>query len=257
MTEQDYSDALLPEGRAVLGVPLLPLCIGHAVLLHRLRSPVVSSLSLHPMRGEGRGEGTFPQLGDLLLALEICRREPMQLPSRTRMKWLGLRCLRLTELGRLRLENAFLQGVLDFREYWRAALAQWPEIIHNPDAKDLGVPTLAALHAGLLTRFGMSDAEAMQTPISKAVHLLCVDSALKGDLKLKTAEHTAMAAAHADLTARLAAGEQLEDLMAEATARATATPEGARVNNPPSTAQLAALALSKARVTTPQLSTDR
>jgi hypothetical protein len=221
MTPAAYSDAMFPEGRTVFGVPLLPLCIGHALLLHRLRSPLIGAPSIARQPApEAEQCSALPGLGDLLLAVEICRRPGAQLPSRARMKWLGLQQLRFTELQKLRLEGRHLDGIRDFREYWNAAHGTFPEIIRNPQARDTGVPLLASLQIVLMGRLGFTPADALRTPVSAALWLVAGDSALRGDLKLKTDEDASVFDAHAQLQRRLAAGEKIEDLMAEARAKA-------------------------------------
>lgn len=197
MNLADYSDAWLPEGRTVFGVPLLPLCIGHALLLHRLRSPLVPSLSAG---GEGWGEVALPGLGDLLLALEICRRPALHLPSRARLKWLGLGQLRFTQRQKLRLEGRYLDGLRDFRGYWHDAFARmpatWDDDKDKPRAS--GVPQLVGLKVRCMSWLGASEAQALATPISRALWDVCAHSALEGNLKLHTAEEEeALAASRA------------------------------------------------------------
>lgn len=201
MTISDYSDALLPEGREVFGVRLLPLCIGHALLLHRVRSPLVcgraelrSASSDHPSRAQ-RGP-TLPGLGDLLLALEICRQPGVQIPSRARMRWLGVRQIRFTSAQKLRLEGEFLDACLAFRAHWRDAFSRMPGIWQDDkEDADRGVPGLVGLKLGLMARLGVSEPQALATPIARAVYDLCAHAATEGHLKLYTAEEEEMMAA--------------------------------------------------------------
>lgn len=164
----------------VFGVPLLPLCLGHALLLHRLGSPLITAAAT-------------PALADLLLAVEICRRPPPALPSRLRLRWLAAGQVRLTALGRARAEGRFLEGVAEFREYWADAHSRVPDYWPDPDVRDSGVPMLAALVDGLLG-LGLDDAAALRCPVSRAVYLLAAHAARAGHLKLRTAEEAALIA---------------------------------------------------------------
>lgn len=196
MTPTAYSDAMFPEGRTVFGVPLLPLCIGQALLLHRLRSPLVCSGGLRPPAATDGGHRPplqLPGLGDLLLALEICRKPGAQLPSRARMKWLGLQQLRFTELQKLRLEGRYLDGIRDFREYWHDAFTHWPGVWAPKDApRDSGVPLLAGLKCRLMAWLHVSEEQALATPIARARWDIAAHAAMEGNLQLRTAEEEAL-----------------------------------------------------------------
>lgn len=182
MTLPEYAAACFPAGRRVLGVRLQPLCLGHALVLHRLGSPLA---------GDAAG---VPQPADLHLAVEVCARPVPYLPSPWRLRWRAARSVGFTGLGRAREESRFLDGVADFRAYWREAHAHVPEYWPDADARDSGVPMLAALVDGLL-RLGYPEALALNTPVSKAVYLLAVHAARNGTLRLMTAEEQQLIAA--------------------------------------------------------------
>lgn len=187
MTLTSYSDAMHPEGREVFGVRLPPLCIGHALILHRLRSPLVC-----------REEGTrLPGAGDLLLALELCRHTPPRLPSLARLKRLGLCQLRFTARQKLRLEARHLDGIRDFRAWWNDAFTR-PGVWRGDDdgePRDSGVPELVALKLRLMAWLHCSEAEALATPVARALWDLSAYSALEGKVRLHTAEEEALLAA--------------------------------------------------------------
>lgn len=246
----DYSDALLPEGREVFGVRLLPLCIGHALLLHRVRSPLVVGRacpqravdsSEHPSGALGQTRPTMPGLGDLLLALEICRLPGVRLPSRARMKWLGVRQIRFTRAQKLRLDGEFLDACLAFRAHWRDAFSRVPGMWQDEkEDVDSGVPGLVGLKLGLMARFGVSEGEALATPIPRALYDLCAHAALEGKLKLYTAQEEEMMAA---VRARKLRGGELRVESPEAPPPPALNPDPT-----PAPASLAAAALRAATV---------
>lgn len=161
------SNFQLPAPRTVFGVPLVPLRVGHALLLHRVRCRMVFGGFQTPAEREGK----FPTMRSLLLAVEVCRRVEIRLPWQLRLTWLELCQFRFTELQRLRLEGRFLDGVGEFRAYWRESFHHLPNIWHNDAEERESVGRrLAALKARLIEEMSMSDTEALHTPVARALH---------------------------------------------------------------------------------------
>jgi len=73
----DYLSAQLPATRFIAGVAVQPFCLGHALLLQRLRSPFMDSAAV-------------PGMGDALLALWVCSRPATEAIAQIhggRIKW--------------------------------------------------------------------------------------------------------------------------------------------------------------------------
>jgi len=154
-----YTEALLPEPSIVLSRTLRPFCLGHALILHHLQSPFVDSQpsTLNPQ----------PGLGDLLFAIEICRR-PWQQSLRaigTRLFPLRLRlsALRFTWMSEARLELELAR----FRLYVNRA-SKRPRVWHaQRSGRPPGAPWLQAVRMDLM-QSGYTFAEAMSLPLGAA-----------------------------------------------------------------------------------------
>ena len=161
----------------VLGVALRPFALGHALLLARLGSPFMraSELRAGELRVESRGGAasaaqlsTFksqpprlPSLGDLLLALEVCRHEPFRVPGRRWLSWLGW-------LKRNTAEGDLLDACIAFASYVNEA-HQLPPHSSRGGGGDGGIPWLQALKITLMVKLHKSEAEALRTPLQLAI----------------------------------------------------------------------------------------
>ena len=139
MTLADYTAAQLPTAPVILGVVLRPFALGHALLLARVGSPFAVASGERAARG-------LPGIGDLLLALEICRKEPPYLPGPFRRAWLEFRHRKLSE-------GPFLDACKELVDYV-VACHQLPPHKSNVEAGDSGIPWLQALKLTLMSKIG-------------------------------------------------------------------------------------------------------
>jgi hypothetical protein len=172
MTPAEYAAAQLPATPTILGVALRPFALGHGILLDRLESPF--AWCAQPEEAPG--------LGDLLLALEICRHEPFHIPSAVR--------LRLLKWWHRNISPEQLQeAVTAFESHVKAAFKA-PVFWKSTDEqeRDSGVPILLSLKVGLMSRLKMTEETALKTPVRLALQEIAGLSALAGRIELITEE---------------------------------------------------------------------
>lgn len=154
MTLADYTTAQLPTAPVILGVALRPYALGHALLLARVGSPFAVASGDPETR-------SLPGIGDLLLALEICRHEPFHLPTGPRRAWLAFRHRKLPE-------GALLDACIAFADYVNTA-HRLPAHTSKGEGGDSGIPWLQALKVTLISKLHKTEADALRTPLQLAI----------------------------------------------------------------------------------------
>ena len=182
MHRAEYHLACAPDPATILGHRLRPLTLGHAHLMVRVGSPFL-----------GEGE---PLLGDVVLGVELCRRETDDARSFIEQE----NAVRIIEkMGRKWARKLppgdELQPILEFAAYVSEA-AQGPRFwVENKEAqRKSGVDWLQSLKLGLM-RAGRSAAEAMATPLGEAMWDYAAYWESEGAIKLHTEDDDALLAA--------------------------------------------------------------
>lgn len=150
-----YSNAILPDRSFVLGHRLEPFTLGHAHLLDLCESPFL--------------RGGSPALGDLVLAVELCRvsyskaMEALRYPGMAkRLAKLGKRYTRRQlgyEVDELTEFIAYLAEATNGPKFW---------VTNEGESKPSGVSWLQSLKVTLM-KAGRTQAEAMNTPLAEAL----------------------------------------------------------------------------------------
>lgn len=185
-----FPEAIFPQRYSIAGVALQPFCVGHALLLERLNSPVLAAAIMSDEQSEKIAIGP----GDLAQFLFVCSRDPVAawsvLESMSwRARWFlqrhGRRLRRQTALVAL-LARAYVQ-----RYY------QGPGI-KGSDRKGVHIPAMPVM-AGILTAcmadLGMTMAGAMNLPLCAALWLIGVCAARNGVVELSWSDKKALLAA--------------------------------------------------------------
>jgi hypothetical protein len=153
---RQYAAALLPDERRVLGRVMLPMTLGHALLLARLNSPFVVV------------QPTIPLLGDLRLAMFVCSRPYARAARQVNGRYAWLR-LYLMNVGLKHL----LKGIEQFAAYVAASRSMPDSFDPEPSSGTGGwmlrTPFLLQVKLSMKTDFGMSEAEVMDVPLGQAL----------------------------------------------------------------------------------------
>ena len=179
-----FSRAVLPDIWEACGVRLMPLTLGHALLLGRLGSPVLPA---------ERAEEVAPiGLGDVLVAAWVCSRPATVaiagLDGRRQMLW--LRWKRITRAA------VISQDKLALLRYVAAAYQMPPvKALHPPEGEGRQSPWLAILLLTLVSYCGHTVEEALDTPLATAQWMHALRMEESGILAIESLEHQAMAAA--------------------------------------------------------------
>lgn len=153
MSQEDvYCRALLPEPVVCLKLPLRPFCIGHSILLRRIRSPFAIPARL-------------PEYADLMQAVLFCagtweEGERINDDPLARIKiWIWNR-----RLGGVDFD---LDTLLFYNYIAQGSLA--PQINRNSsEGRAPGAPWEWRLKNFLVTRMGKTESEAMNFPLGRA-----------------------------------------------------------------------------------------
>lgn len=170
----DYSAAVLPRRHRVAGVRLRTMCIGHALLLHRLRNPL-GDLNATTVVTSG--------LGDLAEALYVCSRPWRRAAAGLDGKLAGLRltwfAFRVTLLRRPR--SLILSDWVDYiTDAWTG-----PHVWSKTQASTPTAPeAVATLIHHLRTVAHATHDTILDTPISRAVHDVIIYLAHEGRVDL-------------------------------------------------------------------------
>lgn len=175
-----YLAALWPDRYRCLGVRLLPLRVGHVLLLRRLRSPFLGD------------SATPPDAADIALAIAICTR-PVRDAVRLvgtwslplRIAWLGFRAGLRRNQAALQLAAYLLEGMRGPR-FWHSARG----------GKAMRTPYWLAVLTTLRRDLGLGADEALETPAARALwECAAIWEANDAAELVSDAEHNAMAAA--------------------------------------------------------------
>lgn len=148
-----YAQAIWQDQWTVLGLRLMPLTIGHGLLLHRVGSPLVGSGTLADV-----------SLGDCCLAAWICSRPHDQ--ARLDRRWTAMR---LSWIGWMWSRGLWWLQRARLAAYYHAAW-QGPRIwTRDGDNRKCATPTLMALKLSRMRELHATEAEAMATPIRLAL----------------------------------------------------------------------------------------
>lgn len=148
----------------IAGHAMKPYTIGHALLLARLNSPFATG-------------DTAPGLGDLKLALALCKRRfprALALVGSRRSKWI----VRWTRCPAWKFPDAAAQFVayiaanLDHPRRWEA------------EGSPIGTPLLQQLKLALMMNLGKTELQALCTPLATAMWDAMGTWEMCGELKL-------------------------------------------------------------------------
>lgn len=198
MLLDDYTAALFPEPYRVLGRELLPLTIGHGLLLARMGSPFAPWTPAQDTIGAG----------DVLTAVSICSR-----PQAKALDWVTRRSFGF--MARLWKWRACHWPGAEARLHHAAGLlgryvresCQGPKVWLKAEAARCKVPTLIVLKTALQEWLGATHETAMATPVAVALIELTVYSERHGAIDLVSPEE-------AEAIDRLRAGQTTEGFSA-------------------------------------------
>jgi hypothetical protein len=190
-----FALALHPNRVRVAGVLLMPLCLGHAILLTRIKSPLA---------GYWTGEQKEIGVADIAWALWICERHATE-AHRKLGSWWTIR--RVKKLAKQVAEHGSIATVRGMFEYLEQGFSG-PKMRRESNSKPCGSPLLAMLYASLLSHFHRSDSDAFNTPISLALWNRAALLEEKGIAKVWTDEDEEFAE-----TARSMTQEEAEEIL--------------------------------------------
>lgn len=155
---QAYSDALIPVRASVAGVSLLPLSIGHALLLQRRRSPLAEMWSKST-------NGEPLNLGDIALAVWVCSNTPSVAMTRMGGFWMRFQVRRI---ARRILKHGLTKSCGELINYIADGFSS-PKMKIGEGGKFVASPMLGMLMVAMMSHFHKSTAESLNTPISFAL----------------------------------------------------------------------------------------
>lgn len=150
-----YAAALLPVAPRVLGCELRPFTLGHALFLARMESPYLTGAAV-------------PEWGDLVLAVELCRRDQSSLESALASFRLRFALRHLWPLRYLRWGRAWPDHSLEFAAYLARAWRR-PETFRRGNTQPSGVPWLLYLQVVMMDWLHKTEAETLATPLQAAI----------------------------------------------------------------------------------------
>lgn len=152
-----YARSLYPMCVSISGTRLRPFMVGHALLLTSRNSPIASLWSEKPIGPVS--------VGDVALAMWVCSQIPTD-AFRKLASWTTRWSIK--RLGERISKDDPDRTINTFMDYVCRGLTG-PRMCVQGETKMVGAPMIAMLHVGLLTHFGRSDAEALNTPLSVAI----------------------------------------------------------------------------------------
>lgn len=153
-----YARAMHPDRVRVAGITLMPFMLGHAILLTRVQSPVSALWT-------GQKDNFQIHIGDSALAIWICERRATESFQKLG-RWTTKRRIK-SIANRIADDNPYAV-VSDFVNYVSHGFSG-PKMRTPSDAKLCGAPMLAMIKTSLVSHFGKTDAEALNTPLSLAL----------------------------------------------------------------------------------------
>lgn len=181
MLPKHYSlfEAQFPDDVTCLGVALLPLSIGHLMLLNRVASPFVTNEE-------------EPSMDDLALAVFICgqdHNEAWQLIKSGKHEqilkaWAEDLTTEKKGLFRKKLKPInFYRELEVFREYF-ARSCSWPDFMAKKEGKDQGVPLLQKVKLFLLSETTLTEKEILSRPYALCMWDFISGIAQKTDVEI-------------------------------------------------------------------------
>ncbi len=202
--EREWAEAAFPEEVTVLRLRLRPYSCGHEILLSRIESPFLT--------------GKEPAITDLMMAALICSQTFAEALRLLRDPKGGGWQVSLWRRMALRCRNPFAEE-LAFTEYlnrgtWSPATVRSRE--KGVTYRELKAPRVWRLLPFLCRNLGLTEAEALDFPLSRANAYYAAEADREGtiDLASDAGDTTAdgILMKHlADLEARAAAGENVWD----------------------------------------------
>jgi hypothetical protein len=151
-----YAAAVFPSRTTIAGVRLLPLTIGHVLLLHALESPFVVPKGASKARR-----------GDLALALLVLSR-PAAKAAQLVDSWRGVLLLHWLS-WRVTLAPFFIPARLELAK-WLASQTTGPMVwMPESGGRSLNAPLWLQVQSTLMGCLGKSEAEALATPVTVAL----------------------------------------------------------------------------------------
>ena len=159
----------------VLGVRLKSFCVGHALALHKLESPIIFG-----------GNITLP---DLIEAVAVCAEDPSQAQRifNSRFRWILFKLWSL----RLRRMNLIVEK-LKF-EKWISSQSNAPEIINDSTkkSKKLSMPWPERILISLMD-LGFREETALRMAVMDAERLVLAHAEMHGQVEIWSDEQEAL-----------------------------------------------------------------
>lgn len=157
-SEHSYADAHQPEHWRILGVRLLPFKVGHKLLLHKIKSPIL-------------GGDKLPEIQDLIVALWICSRSYAKAARSISQPLPFLWRVKATAIARrtIKDQELFLSRVLMFREYASESHKNPEGIYRDSSAEKTYAPLIGLLKLDLMERHGFTEDQVLEMPLRKAM----------------------------------------------------------------------------------------
>jgi hypothetical protein len=169
----DLATAILPSRWRVAGHRLHTHCIGHALLLQRLRNPFAT---LAP------ADAASARLGDLAEAILVCSRTWPRAAALLNSRYGGLAlCWHASRIILHGRRPAVITALYDhLTDAWTPPAAWLPPAAATATTTD----ALATLNHILRTTYRMTHQQVMLTPVRQALHDACLHLAAQGQLDL-------------------------------------------------------------------------
>lgn len=182
MILDQYSAAIFPDRYRVLGKVLLPLTIGHGLLLARLGNPFAPW-----------GGGLSAGAGDVIAAATVCSMHHdaafaeigrHRFARRVR-RWVWFACHFHSTASRLR-------HAADLLSSYVGEACRGPRVWLKSESAKSNVPVLVTLKTGMQELLHCSHAEALETPVAVALYELTVYSDRHGSIEFMSDEEAQM-----------------------------------------------------------------
>lgn len=190
-----YSESLYPDRHRACGVDLLPMTLGHALLLQRLGSPFAAA-----RQGLG-GEGRSPISGaDMLLACLVCSRSAARAAWIVNSRW-GAAWIRWKWIVRRFRIGADMLAFLK----WYGVQWHLPDFVTSRTSEGgapRGAEFLHQLVVFCCSHLGCSHAEALEVPVAVAQYDYLCHLEAEGQIRIVESRDAELeAAAQAALSA--------------------------------------------------------
>lgn len=176
-----YSEALYPDRHRACGVDLLPMTLGHALLLQRLGSPFAEARP-NPAFGQFHKQG--PSGADMLLACLVCSRPAARAAGAVNSRW-GAAWIKWKWITRrFRMGEDMLSFLRWYGVQWE--LPDFVTVRTSEGGPPRGAEFLHQLVVFCCSHLGCSHAEALEVPVAVAQYdYICH---LEGDGQIRIVE---------------------------------------------------------------------